>query len=303
MSERVTKLRYVAVTAPNFEATTSYYTNGWGLDWAESEDRVAYFAAPGSPENYVLRLRKEDERRLDVIGWGVQDAEAVDAIASRLAKGTNQLITEPDKLRTPGGGYGFRFFDPDGRVVEISSDVEERSFRAIEDREIAPVKLSHVVFSSPNLELTAEFYMRTLGFQLSCWIEERMCFLRCSTDHHGLALARSNDPRLNHFAIEYRGLDEYMRASGNVRKAGGISRWGPGRHTFGAGDNAFQYFWDPSGFVSEVTTGMQQCDDNWHAPRISSSELQDQWLTAVRADALPERALTPEVGHWQAPPV
>jgi catechol 2,3-dioxygenase-like lactoylglutathione lyase family enzyme len=303
MTERVTKLRHVAVTAPNFEATCAYYTGGWGMDMAEVDERLAFLAAPGSPEQYILRLRKAEERRLDLVAWGVDDVATVDALAAKLAGDDIRFVREPDSIQTPGGGYGFRFFDPDGRVVEISTEVEERSYRTIEERETVPVKLSHVVFASPNLEETATFYMEKLGFKLSCWIGERMCFLRCTSDHHGLALVRSDDPKLNHFAIEYRGLDEYMRTAGRVMKAGGILSWGPGRHPLGAGDNAFQYFWDPNGYVSEVTTGMQQCDDDWQAPRIGSDEPQDQWFTATRPDAVPEPALVSEVGHWLAPPI
>ena len=78
-----------------------------------------------------------------------------------------QLVAEPDKLQTPGGGYGFRFFDNDGRTVEISSDVAVRQHRRIEEGESIPVKLSHVVINSPNPEATVAFYETHLGFALS----------------------------------------------------------------------------------------------------------------------------------------
>ena len=45
---------------------------------------------------------------------------------------TDRLITEPGALATPGGGYGFRFFDNEGRTVEISADVEVRRHRPVE---------------------------------------------------------------------------------------------------------------------------------------------------------------------------
>ena len=59
-----------------------------------------------------------------------------------------QLVSEPGTLQTPGGGYGFRFFDNEGRTVEISSDVAVREHRTIEEGESIPVRLSHVVINS-----------------------------------------------------------------------------------------------------------------------------------------------------------
>jgi hypothetical protein len=60
-----------------------------------------------------------------------------------------------------GGGYGFRFFDGDGRAIEVSADVEERT-RDIEPLESVPVKLSHVVLNSAN-EATVAWYLQHLG--------------------------------------------------------------------------------------------------------------------------------------------
>jgi hypothetical protein len=54
---------------------------------------------------------------------------AGDALAGQLIADGGQIIREPDKLDTPGG-YGFRFFDIDGRVVEVSADVATRTAAA-----------------------------------------------------------------------------------------------------------------------------------------------------------------------------
>ena len=61
----------------------------------------------------------------------------------------------------------FRFFDIDGRTVEISSDVDPRQHRKIEPKESIPVRLSHVVINSPQPEQTVGFYQRFLDFSLS----------------------------------------------------------------------------------------------------------------------------------------
>ena len=93
-----------------------------------------------------------------------------------------------------------------------------------------------------------------------------------------------------------------MRATGRVLKYGSELRMGPGRHVIG--DNTFSYFYDPNGNVSEITTNMEQCGEDWVPRRVTREEAADQWGTAVTLDAdkVPERALVPETGHWVAPP-
>ena len=85
-----------------------------------------------------MRLRQDADKRMDLIAFGARDAAAVDTLAERLASGGVQLVSEPGKLQTPGGGYGFRFFDVDGRTVEISSDVAVRQHRKIEEKRVDP---------------------------------------------------------------------------------------------------------------------------------------------------------------------
>jgi catechol 2,3-dioxygenase-like lactoylglutathione lyase family enzyme len=200
---KVTRMRNVSVAAPNFDEAVTFYRDIWGLTQIEGEPNMAYFAAEGSPEQYILRIRKSDEKRVDALALGVDSASDVDAIAADLASSGTRFVSEPGTLQTPGGGYGFRFFDPDGRVVEVSSDVAERPFRELEEKESIPRKLSHVVLSSPNADETIAFYQQKLGFKLSDWIEDSMCFMRCTTDEHNLAIFRGEKAQFNHAAFEF----------------------------------------------------------------------------------------------------
>ncbi|WP_230209257.1 hypothetical protein [Nostocoides sp. HKS02] len=79
------------------------------------------------------------------LAFGAESREAVDTLAAKLGSAGVQLVGEPGELQTAGSGYGFRFFDGDGRTVEISTDVETRQHRVIEEGEAIPVRLSHFV--------------------------------------------------------------------------------------------------------------------------------------------------------------
>ncbi|MDT7566891.1 MAG: hypothetical protein QOC67_5140 [Pseudonocardiales bacterium] len=302
----ITHLRHVGMAVPDYGAAVEFNRVLWGLTPVADDGDVTFFAAEGSPEQYILRIRRSPDKRLDLIAFGAESEEAVDALAERLGRAAVRLDREPDKLDTPGGGYGFRFFDPDGRLVEVSSDVAQREHRELEPRESIPRKLSHVVVNSTDVARTKRFYESLLGFKLSDWLEDQMCFLRSRTAHHILAIGHGPHTSLNHVSFEMRGIDEYMRGSGRLIRAGNRPLWGPGRH--GAGDNTFTYFLDPNGNVVEYTTELEEVtDDAAWKPRTftASPEQADQWGTGglITEAMIPAMFNEPDKGLWTPAPV
>jgi catechol 2,3-dioxygenase-like lactoylglutathione lyase family enzyme len=312
MTDRlITHLRHVDIAVPDYAAQREFYTALWGLTPMAEDNDVVFLAAEGSPEQYVVRLRKDAEKRLDLIAYGAATRADVDTLAGRLGSTGVQLVGEPGPLRTLGGGYGFRFFDCDGRTVEVSAEVADRRHRKIEERESIPVRISHVVVNSPDIARTQAFYEQHLGFAVSDklihpYAGDLMTFLRCNPQHHSFAVARAPHTSLHHVSFEMRGLDEYMRGTGRLLRAGTKMIWGPGRHL--AGDNTFSYFLDPHGNTMEYTTELEQVDEDvWHPSLhdVTNIEVQDQWGTANPFDELvgTQSVNDPDPGVFVAPPV
>ena len=161
----ITHLRHIDLAVPDFGKQLDFFTGVWGLTAEHSDTGLTFLAAEGSPEQYVVRLRQADDKRVDLIAFGAASPADVDALAARLAADGVRLVSEPGALATPGGGYGFRFFDNEGRTVEISSDVAVRAHRKIDEGESIPVRLSHVVVNSATPEATVAWYERHLGFR------------------------------------------------------------------------------------------------------------------------------------------
>jgi catechol 2,3-dioxygenase-like lactoylglutathione lyase family enzyme len=307
----ITHLRHVDLAVPDYRTQLDFYTGAWGLTAEHSDSGLAFLAAEGSPEQYVVRLRESADKRIDLISFGAKDAADVDTLAGQLAADGVQLVTEPGALETPGGGYGFRFFDNEGRTVEISSDVAVRQHRSIEEGESIPVRLSHVVINSADPEGTVAFYDKHLSFSLSDTLMHprmgsMMWFLRTNQWHHSMAIARCPHPSLHHVSFEMRGIDEYMRGTGRLLRAGVEKLWGPGRHM--AGNNTFSYFLDPSGNTMEYTTELEVLDeDTWH-PHVydfTQPEVSDQWGTAnaMNEFVAAKSFNDPDKGLFVAPPV
>jgi catechol 2,3-dioxygenase-like lactoylglutathione lyase family enzyme len=307
----ITHLRHVDLAVPDYDKQLDFFTTMWGLTPETTDDGIAFLAAAGSPEQYSVRLRRAAEKRLDLIAFGAADVFSVDTLAGRLSSAGVRLVSEPGPLQTPGGGYGFRFFDVDGRTVEVSSDVAVRQHRKVEEGESIPVKLSHVVVNGPNPEATVAFYERHLGFALSDTLTHPhlgsvMWFLRTNRYHHSLAVARGPHVALHHASFELRGIDEYMRGTGRLLRAGVEKVWGPGRHM--AGNNTFSYFLDPHGNTVEYTTELEQLDeDTWHPHLYDFSDpmVTDQWGTAnPMSEFVAKQSFNdPDRGVFVAPPV
>ena len=112
----ITHLRHVDIAVPDHRRQVEFYRGAWGLTVMDEDKGLTYPAADGSPEQYVVRIRRADEKRLDLVSFGAVDRAAVDALAQRLGTAGATMVSEPGDLGTLGGGHGFRFFDIDGRT-------------------------------------------------------------------------------------------------------------------------------------------------------------------------------------------
>jgi catechol 2,3-dioxygenase-like lactoylglutathione lyase family enzyme len=300
----ITHLRHAAEAVPDLPAAVSFYRDTWGLTVVAQDSGVAFLAAEGSTEPYVLRLRSSAEKHLDLLSLGVADRATVDRLASELATAGVRIDRDPQTLDTPGGGYGFRAFDPDGRLLEISADVEGRVARPLEPGEAIPRGLSHIVINSPDISVTRAFYQERLGFAVSDWLADFMCFLRIDDMHHVLAITSAPHSSLNHVAFDMRGLDEYLRGTGKLIRAGIRPVWGPGRHV--PGNNTFSYFVDPNGFVAEYTSELERIDPDSWVPHVygTGPEESDQWGTGGPFEEfLPHAINEPDRLIWTPSPI
>jgi catechol 2,3-dioxygenase len=268
---RVIGVRSIELGVRDLQQSAEFYEKSWALEQVASEGDTIHFRATGG-EHHVLTIRQRGKPGLLGVHFAVTDRTAVDQLCAK-AKGYGvEVAGNPAALpASAGGGYGFRFKTPDGLPMSISSDTEQHPDRPL-DRS-RPTKISHVVLNSAKIDEQIRFFSDVLGFKLSD-STQLMDFLRCSADHHSLAIFRNNGPSLNHVAYELPNFDGLMRGSGRVKKNGFDIEWGIGRH--GPGSNIFSYFLDPNGFVAEYTTELDQLDDATHVPMGP-----DYWNKAV----------------------
>ena len=261
----VTGVRSIELGVRDLHQSAEFYTKVWALEEVSAAGDTMHFRATGG-EHHVLTIRERPQASLLGVHFAAADRGAVDQLCAK-AKGYGVAIADdPAPLdASAGGGYGFRFETPDGLPMTISSDSAQHP-DVVVDRS-RPTKISHVVLNSARTDDQVPFFIDVLGFKLSD-STHMMEFLRCSADHHSIAIFRNNGPSLNHVAYELPNIDGLMRGAGRLKRSGFDVEWGVGRH--GPGSNVFSYFIEPNGFVAEYTTELDQLDDATHVPQEAS---------------------------------
>ena len=222
------------------------------------------------------------------IVWGVKRVSDLETIASNLYN-VSGFARTPDSVRA---------IDPNGLTIvfklSITREPTNLNIPGINHygniqrvnqpspvyKKSEPITIGHVVFFTPDLKTTQDFYMKKLGFQLSDAYKNRGAFLRCSKSgyHHDLFLLSipNKSAGLNHVAFVVRDIHEVIGGGLHMNRSKWSTFIGPGRHPISSA-----YFWyvnSPLGGAFEYYTNDDYLTEEW-IPRIEehSLELFTEW--------------------------
>ncbi len=118
---------------------------------------------------------------------------------------------------------------------------------------VRPLYLSHILMFSADVEAATRFYEEVLGLRLSDKSGAIIAFLHSphGSDHHLIALAKSDGPGLHHSSWCVGSMDAVGLGSQQMAEAGYAQGWGVGRHVLGS--NYFRYVRDPWGSYAEYS--------------------------------------------------
>ena len=250
-------LRSVEIGVPDVAAAEKFYTGLWLLTVAARTATTVYLRGTGAA-HHLLSLTHSAQPAVLAITLNSASRKDIDALAASVPAHGGSILRAPGAIDEPGGGYGITFMDPQGRVIRaVCEDARHADAAVVRDR---PERLAHAVLHSRDTPAAQAFYEKALGFKLSDRTRI-MAFMRCSTDHHSIALADADNDCLNHIAFVMPDLDSVMRGGGRLKEAGYPIQWGPGRH--GPGNNLFNYFLGPFDFPIEYTAEVSQVDDSY----------------------------------------
>ena len=259
-SALINTLRSVEMGLPDVAAAEKFYTDTWHLTVAARAGESVYLRGTGA-DHHLIALHPSSKPELLSVTFRSPSAQALDELANKAVAAGGSILAKRAPVTEPGGGEAVVLRDPQGRILRfVHGDARNTDTQDIKDR---PIRLAHAVMNSHAVAEAQPFY-EALGFKLSDRTRI-MAFMRIPTvpkgDHHSIALADADNDCLNHIAFVMPDLDSVMRGGGRMKDAGYAIEWGPGRH--GPGDNAFNYFIGPAGFVIEYTAEVEQVDENY----------------------------------------
>jgi catechol 2,3-dioxygenase len=196
------------------------------------------------------------------------------AFEDDLGRFAERLQTLGVKRVDPPAGVesnGLWFHDPDGNLVEIAvapktSPSEKSSFvqasagplqRGAPNRSAVkrtrPRRLAHVLLFVTDVMKAIDFHSRVLGLRLSDHSGDGIAFMHGvhGSDHHMIALAKSNAPGFHHLSWDVGNVDEIGIGATHMLGKGYDKGWGLGRHVLGS--NFFHYVQDPWGSFCEYS--------------------------------------------------
>ena len=266
------RLRGIHVGVPDPDTLAGFYGE-LGL----SDDGAGGFGGTdGGPQ---VRVEEHPFRRLLAVDVAADDEATLDAISAR-ADGLGLAPSLADgvlSVTEPASRVTFRVAvaaprpapEPPAAVVDNRPGAGgRRNTRApgVFAPARPPRRLGHLVIGTPDPAGTRRALVEGLGFKVSDEVEGIISFLRCSTDHHNVALVESPVPLLQHYSWECDDVDHVGHTATALLGVDPDRQvWGFGRHHIGS--NFFWYLRDPSGSFIELYSDMDVIDDDaeWEA--------------------------------------
>ncbi|MDM0103337.1 VOC family protein [Variovorax sp. J22R24] len=252
-------------TVPDLDEAARFY-DAFGLQVERREGRLDLHTV-GHPHAWGSLFQADGPKKLQYLRFGCF-AEDLAAIGERIER-LGVPRCEPHPL---GDTEGIWVRHPDGFPVQVvaaaKSSPDARAERIAESDvpmgtgaslarsripKVRPRRLSHVLLFSPNVGDAIVFYQDALGLRLTDRSGELVVFMHGAhgSDHHLIAMAKSDGPGLHHTSWDVGSIDEVGRGMEQMYAAGYPRGWGVGRHVLGS--NYFYYVRDPWGSHAEYS--------------------------------------------------
>jgi len=262
----ITAMGHVAIQTTRLEESVWDATKILGLHETGRNGDTVFLAA--APVHHELSYTASEVDGIDHIGLVAADAAALVELRARVDAGGFEIVS--DTPLEAGIADGFAFVGPEGFVYEIYIGMDDVPFPELS---FGPDRFGHINLHPQDLEAYTTFLETVLDFRISDRIMEDVgVFLRCNSDHHGIALIAGRG-HMHHHAWQGQSIVDLGKLGDRLDHVGRQLIWGPVRH--GAGHNIAAYFVEPAGGVIELYTDLEQIYDDNRPPVLWTT---DKWV-------------------------
>jgi catechol-2,3-dioxygenase len=288
----ISQMGYVAMHAKDIERSVQHAQDILGLTVTERNDR-AVFLSSAARKHHELVYLDAPEDSVGHFGLVAAGAAGLATVRRRVRELGLQVISESPLH--PGVADGFSFMGPEGYVFEVYVDMDAAELATPSHR---PERYGHINIHPQDPTAFKNFLVEVFDFKVVDVIgTDFVYFLRCSTDHHGIALVKGPG-WLHHHAWQAQSIADLGKLGDRLWEAGSRLLMGPVRHGESS-RNIAAYYIEPGGSVVELYTDMRQIFDDEAATNYINGDGIDwatQWapydFTEFRAHgAFPAREL------------
>lgn len=295
----VHSLDHFTLDVPDLNAAAQFY-GAFGLEVRQENSGLGLYT-PGCAQRWV-EIREAQRKRLSGLGFRVYPEDFA-ALRDRVTAQGFVLENSSDSR--------FSLRDPDGTLVEIiaggrlmadgkapfDTHSGPAGVQAAWTRSTAPVlpprRLSHIAIFSSDVDRSIAFYCGVLGLAVADRSGSILAFLHGvhGSDHHILALAKSEGPGMHHCSWDMGSLDAIELSAARMIESGYSAGWGLGRHVLGS--NYFHYIQDPWGSYCEYTADIDYipADCTWGGGDHPAEDAMFLWGPPPPADFIANREI------------
>lgn len=242
----------IALTSSDVKGLVGFYVDTLGYDGIWSGESWV-----GRLDGRWLKVRPGTSNLIDHAAFAVEDQATMERLRDRLdsAQVAVREVVVPEL-----DGVSLEVADPDGNGLIFglrSAAAAGPSSSALKAR------LQHVVYASDAVGTMLRFYCDVLGFAPSDFVQDEQsdltsAFLRCSDEHHSLAIFRASRKRLDHFCYDVHDWAHIRDWADRFAAQRLPLKWGPGRH--GPGNNLFLFVNDPDSNWLEFSAELERVE-------------------------------------------
>lgn len=263
------------VTVPNLKVAQNFYA-AFGLAPREEGQTLGLYTEGHS--HRWGQISEGPAKKLTYVSFGAFE-EDLEPLRSRLQQRGVKQLDPPASFES----NGVWFHDPEGTLIEIrvaeKSSPDAKSIvcnvssapgvQGAPSRSgagaVRPRRFAHILLFTSDVSRSITFYHNVLSLRLSDRSGDGVAFMHGihGSDHHMIALAKSDGPGLHHLSWDVGSFDEVGLGAMQMADKGYSAGWGVGRHVLGS--NYFHYVRDPWGSWCEYSSDIDYIpvDHDW----------------------------------------
>jgi hypothetical protein len=181
------EIRYVGYSGRS-GCGTAFYNDQWKLVEAGEKDGMVHFAAEGDDELYVVRLRRNEDKRIDVSRWPPTAAPMLTPCMRRPRRRVAGSFSRQRNWRRWAVAMASTSSPPTACRSRFQATSPAGPPRELARWEGVRAKISRIVLHSPDHQKLVQWLCDVLGFKVSDWLGDFMCFLRCNSAHRRIVI-------------------------------------------------------------------------------------------------------------------